>query len=189
MILLIDNYDSFVYNLARYLVELGCAVQVTRNDALTLQAVEHLSPRAVVLSPGPKAPAQAGLCVSLIRRFGARLPILGVCLGHQCIGQAYGGRVGRARVPMHGKAAPVIHDGRGVFRGLPTPMPAGRYHSLVVQPDGLPADLEISARSPEGEIMALRHRRHPVVGVQFHPESVLTPQGYDLLRNFLEMTM
>ncbi len=187
MILLVDNYDSFVYNLGRYLMELGCDVQVARNDALTLDAVERLSPRAVVLSPGPQTPDQAGICLPLIRRFGARLPILGVCLGHQCIGQAYGARVGRAHLPLHGKAAPVFHDGRGVFRNLPNPLSAGRYHSLVVEADSLPAELEISARSAEGEVMALRHRQHLVVGVQFHPESVLTPQGYALLRNFLEM--
>ena len=185
MILVIDNYDSFVHNLARYFRELGWPTQVRRNDALTLDQIEALAPSHIAISPGPCAPDQAGLSVALIRRFGGAIPILGVCLGHQCIGQAYGGRIGPAAKPMHGKAALVTHDGQDLFAGLPSPLRVGRYHSLVVEPASLPAELEVTARSAEGEIMALRHRRHPVLGVQFHPESVLTDQGTRLLDNFL----
>lgn len=187
MILVIDNYDSFVHNLARYLRELGRETVVRRNDAVELAEIEALGPSHILLSPGPRTPDHAGICVPLIRTLGARVPILGVCLGHQCIGQAYGGRVVRAGRPMHGKASRVRHDGEGVFAGLPDPLTATRYHSLVVSRDGLPGELEIAAESEDGEIMALRHRRHPVVGLQFHPESVLTDRGHDLLRNFLAL--
>ena len=185
MILLIDNYDSFVWNLARYVAELGWPRLVVRNDAIGLDEIRALAPSHVILSPGPCGPAEAGISVRLIERFGATLPILGVCLGHQCIGAAYGGRVGRARRPMHGKTSPVTHDGTGVFQGLPCPLTVTRYHSLIVEDTGLPDALHVTARSPEGEIMGLRHRAHPVHGVQFHPEAVLTEHGHALLRNFL----
>lgn len=186
MILVIDNYDSFVYNLARYLRELGQEVTVVRNDAVTVEEVRALRPSHVVLSPGPQTPNEAGICLDLVRALAGAVPILGVCLGHQVIGQAFGGRIVRARRPMHGKASAIRHTGRGLFAGLPNPLQAGRYHSLVVAPEGLPPELEVIAWSEEGEIMALQHRRWPVYGVQFHPESVLTPQGHDLLRNFLQ---
>ena len=184
MILLIDNYDSFVYNLARYIGELGRERRVTRNDAITVEAVLAMAPEAIVISPGPGTPDQAGVSLEVVRRLGARLPILGVCLGHQCVGQAYGGRVGRAARPVHGKSALVRHGGGGLFAGLPDPLRVGRYHSLVVEP---PAgdDLDVTARTDDGEVMALQHRRYPVYGVQFHPESVLTEHGHDLMANFL----
>ncbi len=187
MILLVDNYDSFVFNLARYVVELGFRRLVVRNDAIGLEEIEALAPTHVILSPGPCGPAEAGISVPLIRRFGGRIPILGVCLGHQCIAAAYGGRVGRARRPMHGRTSPIVHDGRGIFAGLPSPLRVTRYHSLIVEDEGLPEELEVTARSPEGEIMGLAHRHHPVHGVQFHPEAVLTEHGYDLLHNFLRL--
>ena len=187
MILVIDNYDSFVHNLARYLRELGWETTVCRNDEIGVDEVEALGPSHIVLSPGPRTPDEAGICVPLVRSLGASIPILGVCLGHQCIGQAFGGKVVRAGRPMHGKTSPLRHDGRGIFAGLPDPLTATRYHSLVVSRDGLPDELEVEAESDQGEIMALRHRRHPVVGLQFHPESVLTDRGYDLLRNFLAL--
>jgi para-aminobenzoate synthetase component II len=188
MILVIDNYDSFVHNLARYLRELGWATKVVRNDAIDVEEAARLDPSHIVISPGPCTPDEAGVSVALIQQLGRRIPILGVCLGHQCIGQAFGGRVGRAKRPMHGKTCLVHHDGHGVFRGLANPLRVTRYHSLVVEPESLPAELIASAQSEEGEIMALHHRRHPIVGVQFHPEAVLTEQGYDLLRNFLDQT-
>ncbi|MCS6877812.1 MAG: aminodeoxychorismate/anthranilate synthase component II [Geminicoccaceae bacterium] len=187
MILLVDNYDSFVFNLARYVAELGYERRVVRNDAIGLSEIEAANPSHIVLSPGPCGPDEAGISVALVRRFGARIPILGVCLGHQCIAVAYGGRVGRARRPMHGRTSPIVHRGTGVFSGLPSPLRVTRYHSLIVEDEGLPDDLEVTARSPEGEIMAIAHRRHPVHGVQFHPEAVLTEHGYDLLRNFLAL--
>ena len=187
MILLIDNYDSFVHNLARYFRELGRVTAVHRNDALTCAEVEAMGPSHIVLSPGPCTPDEAGISVELVRRLGARLPILGVCLGHQCIGQAYGGTVTRAGRPMHGKTSLLSHDGEDVFEGLPNPLRATRYHSLIVASAGLPAELLVTARSETGEIMALRHRRDPVVGVQFHPEAVLTDSGHELLRNFLAL--
>ncbi len=186
MVLLIDNYDSFVHNLARYVRELGRPTTVVRNDALTVEAAAAMGPSHIIVSPGPGTPDDAGVSLALIARLGGTVPILGVCLGHQAIGQAYGGRVVRARRPMHGKTSAIHHDGEGVFRGLPQPLRATRYHSLVVTPDGLPGDLVVTARSEEGEIMGLRHRRHPVVGVQFHPEAVLTERGHDLLAAFLE---
>jgi anthranilate synthase/aminodeoxychorismate synthase-like glutamine amidotransferase len=185
VILLIDNYDSFVYNLARYLEELGQRTLVCRNDALTVAAVEQSQPRAIVLSPGPCGPAQAGICVELVRRLSASVPILGVCLGHQCIAEAFGGRVGRAPEPVHGRATPVLHNGRGVFAGLAQPLRAARYHSLVVSADGLPDCLEVTATTQDHLVMALRHRYRPLVGVQFHPESILTNEGHRLLSNFL----
>jgi anthranilate synthase/aminodeoxychorismate synthase-like glutamine amidotransferase len=185
-VVLVDNRDSFVHNLARYVRVLGLPTEVVRSDEVTVADVAALDPSYVVVSPGPCGPAEAGVSVPLIRAIGDRVPILGVCLGHQCIGAAYGGRVVRALRPMHGKASPIAHDGAGVFAGLPDPLHATRYHSLVVSPDGLPADLVATAWSEEGEIMALRHRVHPVVGVQFHPESILTEHGEALLAAFLD---
>ncbi|MDF1586979.1 anthranilate synthase component II [Marinimicrococcus flavescens] len=188
MILLLDNYDSFVWNLARYVAELGHSRLVVRNDAITLDEIATLAPSHIILSPGPCGPAEAGISCALIERFAGTIPILGVCLGHQCIGAAFGGRVGRARRPMHGKTSAVSHDERGVFEGLPSPLTVTRYHSLIVEEEGLPACLRITARSPEGEIMGLAHRTLPVAGVQFHPEAVLSQHGHELLRNFLGMS-
>src|SRR4029079_12338358 len=185
LILLIDNYDSFVFNLARYVGELGYAREVVRNDAATLAQIETLAPEAMILSPGPCTPKEAGISNAVIASLGARIPILGVCLGHQCIAEVYGGLVVRARRPLHGKTSLVSHDGRGVFKGLPNPLRVTRYHSLVAAPGRVPSELEVSALSPEGEIMGLRHRTHPIEGVQFHPEAVLTERGHDLLANFL----
>ena len=188
MILVLDNYDSFTYNLVQYLGELGARMRVARNDALTVDEVEAMAPGGIVISPGPGHPDGAGISLALIRRFHAQVPILGVCLGHQAIGRAFGGTVARARRQMHGKTSRITHDGRGVFRGLPPGFEVTRYHSLVVLEAGLPADLEITARADDGEIMGLRHRRYPVEGVQFHPESILTSQGKALLANFLALT-
>ena len=188
MILVIDNYDSFTYNLVQFLGELGEALRVVRNDAITVDAVASLTPTAIVLSPGPGTPAEAGITVPVIRRYGASVPILGVCLGHQAIGEAYGGRVIRApRGVMHGKTSQVLHDGTALFHGLPSPLRVMRYHSLVVEHDTLPACLEVTARAADDatEIHALRHRTHPVWGVQFHPESILTQDGKQMLANFL----
>jgi para-aminobenzoate synthetase component II len=186
MIFLLDNYDSFTYNLAQYLGELGQEVEVRRNDQITLAGIEALRPSALVISPGPCAPDQAGLSLPAIRHFAGRIPILGVCLGHQSIGQAFGGRIVRAQLLMHGKTSPIEHDGRTIFRGLPQPFSATRYHSLVIDPSSLPDCLEVSARAPTGTIMAVRHRQLAVEGVQFHPESILTLAGKQLLTNFLE---
>ena len=188
MILVVDNYDSFTYNLVQYLGELGATMHVTRNDELPVEDAEGLTPDGIVISPGPGTPDSAGISLELIRRFHSRVPILGVCLGHQAIGQAFGGTVARAPRQMHGKTSTITHDGRGVFRGLPVGFEATRYHSLIVLESDLPAELEISARSEDGQIMGLRHRRYPVEGVQFHPESILTSQGKALLGNFLELT-
>ena len=185
MILVLDNYDSFTYNLVQYLGELGAKMRVARNDKISVEEVASMSPDAIVISPGPGYPDGAGISLSLIRRLHESTPILGVCLGHQAIGQAFGGTVSRARKQMHGKTSRIHHDGRGVFAGLPQDFEATRYHSLVVTDEGLPADLEVSARAEDGEIMGLRHRRLPIEGVQFHPESILTGQGKALLRNFL----
>ena len=185
MILVIDNYDSFVHNLARYLRELGWDTHVVRNDTVDVEEIAALRPSHIVISPGPCTPNEAGVSVAVVRELGPTIPLLGVCLGHQCIGQAFGGKVARARRPMHGKTSRIRHDGDGVFAGLANPLGVTRYHSLVVSDAGLPGELAVTARSEEGEIMALRHRRHPIVGVQFHPEAVLTEQGHDLLRNFL----
>ena len=185
MLLLLDNYDSFTYNLYQYLCELGAQVTVRRNDQTTLEEIAALAPAGIVISPGPCTPNEAGICNEVIRAFGPTMPILGVCLGHQCIGQVYGGRVMRAPVPMHGKLSRITHQGQGVLAGLPQPFDAVRYHSLIVERATLPAALEITAATDDGLIMGLRHRRYPVEGVQFHPESMLTRPGKDLLRNFL----
>ncbi len=186
MILMIDNYDSFTFNLVQYFGELGAEVVVRRNDAITLDEVERLAPAAVVISPGPCTPNEAGISVPLIKRFAGRFPILGVCLGHQSIGAAFGGEIVRAARIMHGKTSPIEHDGRTIFAGLSNPFDATRYHSLLVRRDTLPACLEVSAWTREGEIMGLRHRELPIEGVQFHPESILTLEGKHLIENFLK---
>jgi len=185
-LMVIDNYDSFTYNLVQYLGELGAEVIVRRNDAVTIDEVAAARPRAVVISPGPGTPDQAGICTDLIRSLGPALPIMGVCLGHQCIGQAYGAKVTRAARIMHGKVSPVFHQGRSLFRGLPSPLEATRYHSLIVERQTLPGALELTAWTEDGVIMGLRHVEHPVTGVQFHPESILTSSGRRLLANFLD---
>jgi len=185
MLLLIDNYDSFTYNLFQYLSELGEEVTVVRNDKISIDKIERLSPQRIVISPGPGTPEQAGISNEVISHFSARLPILGVCLGHQCIGYCYGGRVDRAGEIKHGKSSLIHHDGKGLFDGLPNPFPAIRYHSLAVMSDNLPDCLEVSAWTENNLIMGLRHRRFPVDGVQFHPESILTEVGKDLLKNFI----
>jgi anthranilate synthase/aminodeoxychorismate synthase-like glutamine amidotransferase len=196
MVFVLDNYDSFTYNLVQYLGELGAEVEVYRNDELTVEQVEALNPERILLSPGPCTPHEAGILVPLIRHMAGKAPILGVCLGHQAIGEAFGGRVVHAQQLMHGKTSPVEHDGKGIFAGLPTPLTCTRYHSLIVEQDSLPAELEITASTPEangagkaGEsvIMGLRHRTLPIEGVQFHPESVLTDGGHQMIRNFLNM--
>jgi len=188
MILLIDNYDSFTYNLYQYLCELGAEVTVVRNDQATLEELEAMAPERIVISPGPCTPKEAGISVPVVRRFAGKMPILGVCLGHQSIGAAFGGTVAGAGEILHGKTSLIHHQGAGVLRGLPNPFEAIRYHSLSIQRDGFPDDeLEITAESDSGVIMAVRHRRHPIEGVQFHPESILTAVGHDVLRNFLEM--
>jgi anthranilate synthase component 2 len=188
MVLLIDNYDSFTYNLAQYLGELGAEVSVRRNDQITLDEIAALKPARIVISPGPGRPEDAGVSIAAIQRFGSSLPILGVCLGHQAMGAAFGGNVVRAAKLMHGKSSVIEHDGKGVFAGLTAPFPAARYHSLVVSETGWPAVLEIAARTSDDQtVMALRHREWPMHGVQFHPESILTSEGRRLLRNFLEM--
>ena len=187
MILVVDNYDSFTFNLVQALQSLGAEVEVQRNDELSVEDVRAMAPEAVVLSPGPCTPAEAGISVPLIRALSGSVPILGVCLGHQSIGAAFGGLVRRAGRVVHGKTSPVSHEGTGLFSGMPSPLSVGRYHSLVVDRASLPEVLEVTAVSTDdGEIMAVRHRSHPTVGVQFHPESVLTPDGPDLLRNFLQ---
>jgi anthranilate synthase component II len=187
MLLLIDNYDSFTYNLYQYLSELGAAVEVRRNDQVSIGAIESLRPDHIVISPGPGTPSEAGMSCQIIESFGPCTPVLGVCLGHQAIGQAYGGRIQRAPEPMHGKTSLMFHSGQGVFHNLPVPFEANRYHSLIVERSTLPAELEITAETTDGLIMGLRHRTYPVEGVQFHPESIMTPLGKDLLRNFLLM--
>ena len=186
MIFVLDNYDSFTYNLVQYLGELGAEVQVRRNDQVTIAEVEALAPERIVLSPGPCTPEEAGIAIPLVRHFAGKVPILGVCLGHQAVGAAFGGKVVRAPKLMHGKTSSVEHDGRTIFRGIRSPMMCTRYHSLIVSEDGLPDELQISARS-EGLIMGLRHRQFPVEGVQFHPESVLTEDGMKLMANFLKL--
>lgn len=187
MLLVIDNYDSFTYNLVQYFGELGADPVVKRNDALTPEEVEKLRPERIVISPGPGAPAEAGISMEVIRRMGKTTPILGVCLGHQCIAEVYGGKVVRAERLMHGKTSPIRHDGTGVFAGLPNPFEATRYHSLIVEKTSVPACLRVTADTAEGEIMGLQHRQFPVHGVQFHPESILSREGKDLLRNFLAL--
>jgi anthranilate synthase/aminodeoxychorismate synthase-like glutamine amidotransferase len=191
MIFVLDNYDSFTYNLVQYLGEMGCEVVVRRNDEVKVSDIEGLKPEKIVVSPGPCTPSEAGISVELIKHFAGKIPILGVCLGHQAIGEAFGGKIVRAKQLMHGKTSAIEHDGSSVFRGLPTPLTATRYHSLVVSPEDLPPELEVSAyaHDADGEkvIMGLRHRRFAVEGVQFHPESVLTQHGKQMLRNFLEL--
>jgi para-aminobenzoate synthetase component 2 len=185
LVLVIDNYDSFTYNIVQYLGELGAELQVTRNDAITLTEIESLAPEHIVLSPGPCTPNEAGICVSLIQHFAGKVPLLGVCLGHQCIGAAFGGEIVRAEKPMHGKESTIHHTDTGVFKGLPNPFRAIRYHSLIIKRESLPGELEITAETASGEIMGVRHRLYPIEGVQFHPESVLTESGKLLLSNFL----
>lgn len=187
MVLVIDNYDSFTYNLVQYLGELGADVQVARNNQITLDEIAEARPDRILISPGPCAPEQAGICVPLIRRFADQIPIFGVCLGHQSIGTAFGGEIVRNDRIMHGKTSPIYHSGQGVFAGLPDPFTATRYHSLVIRRETLPDCLEITAETAEGEIMGVRHRDWPVEGVQFHPESALTQHGIDLLANFLQI--
>jgi len=181
----LDNYDSFTYNLVQYIGEAGFPLKVYRNDAVSVEAIERLAPSRVVISPGPGRPEDAGISGEVVRRFAGRVPILGVCLGHQCIGQVYGGRIVRARCLMHGKTSRVTHDGKGIFEGVENPFSATRYHSLAVEKASFPGSLEITATSDDGEIMGLRHKLFPVFGVQFHPESILTVRGREILHNFL----
>lgn len=187
MLLLLDNYDSFTYNLYQYLSELGEDVRVYRNDKITVAEIERLKPERIVVSPGPSTPRQAGISIEVIRHFGSRLPVLGVCLGHQCIGEAYGGVVARAPQIMHGKSSLIHHQNRGVFAGLPVPFSAIRYHSLCVLENTLPDCLEITARTDDGTIMGLKHKSYPVEGIQFHPESFMTQYGKEILQNFLKI--
>ena len=186
MILMIDNYDSFTFNIVQYLMQMGREVRVYRNDEITPGDITDLAPEAIVLSPGPGRPAGAGISTEVVCRFYKTVPLLGICLGHQCIGEAFGGETVRAARIMHGKVSSVHHDGRTIFAGLPEPLSAGRYHSLMLKPDSLPECLEVSAQTAGGEIMGIRHRQYRVEGIQFHPESVLTPQGRRLLKNFLK---
>ncbi len=190
MILVIDNYDSFTYNIVQYLGELGAHIQVYRNDAISLKQVEQLAPEKIVISPGPCTPLEAGVSNDIIRHFGTRIPTLGVCLGHQCIGYVFGAKIVRAKRLMHGKTSDIVHDGKGVFKNLPNPFRATRYHSLVIAPETVdPSEIEVCAHSADDpqEIMAVRHTRYPIHGVQFHPESILTTFGKELLKNFLEL--
>jgi anthranilate synthase/aminodeoxychorismate synthase-like glutamine amidotransferase len=187
MILMIDNYDSFTYNLVQYLQQLDAEVLVKRNDAISVEEIEELAPEAIFLSPGPCSPKEAGVTVAVIRHFYQTIPMMGVCLGHQAIGYAFGAEVVRAGRVMHGKTSPILNDGRTIFEGLPNPLTAGRYHSLIVDRESLPACLKITAETAEGEVMGLRHETYPVEGIQFHPESILTPQGKRIIRNFLNM--
>ncbi len=187
MLLLIDNYDSFTYNLYQYLCELGQEVKVVRNDKASVEEIDEWEPERIVISPGPRTPAKAGISTDVVRHFGPKLPVLGVCLGHQCIGAAYGGEVGPAGEIMHGKSSMIYHDGKGVYKGLPDSFEAIRYHSLAIRREGLPDCLEVAAETNRGIIMGVRHKEHPVEGIQFHPESIMTNVGRDLLRNFLGM--
>jgi anthranilate synthase/aminodeoxychorismate synthase-like glutamine amidotransferase len=187
MILMIDNYDSFTYNLVQYLAQMGRDVAVYRNDAIAVEAIGEMDVEAIFLSPGPCSPQEAGITVDVIRRFHQAIPILGVCLGHQAIGYAFGGEVVRAEKVMHGKTSPILNDGKTIFQGLPNPFTAGRYHSLIVKRETLPSCLMVSAETAEGEIMGFRHREYPIEGIQFHPESILTPQGKRIIRNFLNI--
>lgn len=189
MLLMIDNYDSFTFNLVQYFGELGEDVKVVRNDAIDVAGIAALKPDRLVFSPGPCSPAEAGVCVEAIRHFTGRLPVLGVCLGHQAIGAALGGRIVRAPQPLHGKASTITTDGRGVYRGLPERFDVIRYHSLVIEPESLPPELEVTSRSDDGCIMGVRHREVPLEGVQFHPESILSEHGHAMLKNFLEMRL
>ena len=185
MLLLLDNYDSFTYNLYQYLCELGAQVEVRRNDETTIKEIEVMSPDRIVISPGPCTPQEAGISNEVVLHFGSRIPLLGVCLGHQCIGDAFGGQVVQATEIMHGKTSNIFHEDQGILAGLPNPFEAIRYHSLIISEDSLPEDLEVTARTSAGLIMAVRHRKYPIEGVQFHPESIMTPCGKDLLKNFL----
>ncbi len=187
MILMIDNYDSFTYNQVQYLGELGKELVVKRNDCVSIAEIERMAPERIVLSPGPKRPEDAGVCVEVVKKFAGKLPILGVCLGHQSIGYALGGKIVRAKTLMHGKVSKVTHDNRTIFQGLNNPFTATRYHSLVIEEKSLPGELEVSARAEDGEIMAVRHKQFALEGVQFHPESILTEQGRELLRNFIKL--
>lgn len=187
MILVIDNYDSFAYNLVQYLGELGWEPIVFRNDRITLEQIGEMAPSHIIVSPGPCTPLEAGISNDVVRKFQGKIPILGVCLGHQCIGYVYGGIIKRARIPVHGKTSFIYHDGDTVFKGLPSPLVGGRYHSLVVEAASVPESLEVSARTEEGEIMGLRNREDVVEGIQFHPESILTEKGRDILANFLSL--
>jgi anthranilate synthase/aminodeoxychorismate synthase-like glutamine amidotransferase len=187
MILMIDNYDSFTYNIVQYLGQLGAEVLVRRNDETSLEEIEELKPEAIFLSPGPCSPKEAGITVDVIRHFHKTIPLMGICLGHQAIGYAFGGEVVRAERVMHGKTSPIINDGQTIFKGLPSPFTAGRYHSLIIEKSSLPSCLAVSAETEDGEIMAVRHRDYPVEGVQFHPESILTPQGKRIIRNFMDV--
>lgn len=187
MVFVLDNYDSFTYNLVQYMGELGAEMTVRRNDELSVDEVEALAPERILISPGPCTPQEAGISIDLIRRFAGKVPVLGVCLGHQALGAAFGGNVVRAPQLMHGKTSEVTHDGKTIFSGLQNPMTCTRYHSLIVAEKGLPDELEVTARTPDGTIMGLRHREYPVEGVQFHPESVLTQDGKLLIKNFLEL--
>ena len=186
MILLIDNYDSFTYNLFQFLAELGADVHVARNDAITIAEVEAMAPERIVISPGPRTPIEAGISTEIVRHFGSYLPLLGVCLGRQCIGVAYGATIAGAGEIIHGKTSSIQHDGKGVFKELPNPLLGIRYHSLAIMPETVPPELEVTARTDSGVIMGIRHRVHPVEGIQFHPESIMTQVGKDLLRNFLQ---
>ena len=187
MILLIDNYDSFTYNLYQYMSELGAEVSVRRNNRISLEEIEKISPEKIVISPGPSTPDKAGISNNVIQRFGSRLPVLGVCLGHQCIGQTFGGKVHGANEIMHGKTSSIFHDGKGVFSNIPSPFTAIRYHSLAISKQDLPSDLEVSAWTDNGLIMGVRHKKYPIEGIQFHPESIMTEFGKDLLKNFIDM--
>jgi anthranilate synthase/aminodeoxychorismate synthase-like glutamine amidotransferase len=189
LILVIDNYDSFAYNLVQFLGELGAEPVVYRNDAITPEQIEKMAPSHIVISPGPCTPLEAGISNDVIRYFRGKIPILGVCLGHQCIGYVYGGLITRARLPMHGKESEIFHDGETIFHGLASPLTGGRYHSLVIAPESVPASLEVSARTRDGVIMGVRNRRDRVEGVQFHPESIMTPAGHEILQNFLKMAV
>lgn len=188
MVLIIDNYDSFVYNLAQYVGELGWKPEVYRNDKISLKEIDAMSPGHIIISPGPCTPLEAGLSNDIIRTFSGKIPILGVCLGHQCIGHVFGALIVRAHIPMHGKGSQIFHDGKTIYLDLPNPFEAGRYHSLVIRPESVPAVLEISARTQDGEIMGVRHKEFRIEGVQFHPESIMTPVGHQMLRSFLSKT-
>lgn len=189
MILILDNYDSFVYNLSRYICELGFETYVCRSDKISVSDVEMLQPKAIVISPGPCTPNEAGISLAVLKQLGHKTPILGICLGHQAIGQAFGGTITKALCPTHGKARPIHHNSDGIFKGIPTPLTVGRYHSLIVSKDNFPSELMITSNSEEGEIMSLQHKVYKIYGLQFHPESVLTEHGYKLLKNFLNITV